>query len=121
MADILIVDDDPEIQTLLHARIETLGHTVRHVTDGPGALSEVESKRPDLILLDVSLPGMDGFEVCRRLKENPATRDIPIIMITAAYPTVEDAGKGLQLGADEYMDKPFNWRILEHNIARLLG
>jgi DNA-binding response OmpR family regulator len=72
-------------------------------------------------MLDLNLPKIDGWEVCRRLKSDPATRAIPIIMLTAAHANVDDAHIGLGLGADEYVAKPFVRAVLLHNVERLLG
>ena len=105
-AKILIVDDSP-------ANIETLNETLENefdiyfATDGNDALQKVHLLGPDLILLDIMMPVMDGFEVCRRLKENEQFRDIPVIFITA-LDQPEDESKGLVLGAADYVTKPFN-------------
>ena len=105
-AKILIVDDSP-------ANIETLTETLENefdiyfATDGNDALQKVQLLEPDLILLDIMMPVMDGFEVCRRLKENEQFRDIPVIFITA-LDQPEDESKGLVLGAADYVTKPFN-------------
>jgi PleD family two-component response regulator len=105
-AKILIVDDSP-------ANIETLNETLENdfdiyfATDGNDALQKVHLLGPDLILLDIMMPVMDGFEVCRRLKENELFRDIPVIFITA-LDQPEDESKGLVLGAADYVTKPFN-------------
>jgi len=107
---LLVVDDaDINIELLL----ETLGeiYTVRVATDGDAALKSVQKTRPDLILLDIMMPGMDGFEVCRRLKDDPATRDIPIIFVTALNEDIDEA-RGLILGAVDYITKPFNPAIV---------
>src|SRR6476469_6614045 len=96
-ATLLVVDDEPEIHKL------------------------VASKKPDLVILDLNLPKIDGWEVCRRLKSAPATKSIPIIMLTAAHANVDDAQIGLGLGADEYVAKPFVRAVLLHNVERLLG
>jgi CheY-like chemotaxis protein len=73
------------------------------------------------VLLDLNLPRMDGWEVCRRLKSDPRTRAIPIVMMTAAHVTPNDAAHGIELGADEYVIKPFVREVLVHNVERLLG
>jgi len=105
-AKILIVDDNP-------ANIETLNETLENefdiyfATNGNDALQKVQLLEPDLILLDIMMPGMDGFEVCRKLKENEQFRDIPVIFITA-LDQPEDESKGLVLGAVDYVTKPFN-------------
>jgi DNA-binding response OmpR family regulator len=77
-------------------------------------------ERPDVLVVDLNLPKVDGFEVCRRLKSAEATRSLPIVMMTAAFPTVQDADRGMTLGADEYVVKPFLREVLVHNVERLL-
>ena len=118
---LLVVDDEPEINKLVARIFEKRGYRVNTASDGAEALASVEKDRPDLIMLDLNLPRIDGWEVCRRLKSNPATRAIPIIMLTAAHANVDDAEIGLGLGADEYVAKPFVRAVLLHNVERLLG
>jgi len=120
MARILVVDDEPDIVRVVTRIMQARGHEVRTAEDGFEALDLVAAERPDVIILDLNLPRMDGFEVCRRLKGDPATRDIPIVMMTAAYVSVEDARKGAATGADEYVVKPFLREVLIHNVERLL-
>jgi DNA-binding response OmpR family regulator len=120
-ATLLVVDDEPEINRLVARIFEKRGYRVNTAGDGAEALASVESDRPDLIMLDLNLPKIDGWEVCRRLKSDPATRAIPIIMLTAAHANVDDAEIGLGLGADEYVAKPFVRAVLLHNVERLLG
>jgi DNA-binding response OmpR family regulator len=118
---LLVVDDEPEINKLVARIFEKRGYRVNTATDGAEALASVAKDRPDLIMLDLNLPRIDGWEVCRRLKGDPATRAIPIIMLTAAHANVDDAEIGLGLGADEYVAKPFVRAVLLHNVERLLG
>ena len=118
---LLVVDDEPEINKLVARIFEKRGYRVNQAIDGADALASVERDRPDLIMLDLNLPKIDGWEVCRRLKGDPATREIPIIMLTAAHANVDDAEIGLGLGADEYVAKPFVKAVLLHNVERLLG
>jgi CheY-like chemotaxis protein len=115
---VLAVDDSPlNIDTLL----DTLGldYHVRVATSGPAALKSVKRAVPDLILLDVMMPGMDGFEVCRRLKDDALFRNIPIIFITALNGGVNEAN-GLGLGAVDYITKPFNPAIVKARVANHL-
>ena len=120
MAHILVVDDDADIRKLVETILTRQGYKVSQAEDGETGLGFAIIKKPDLIILDLNLPKMDGFEVCRRLKKNEVTRKIPVIMLTAAHPEWEDAKKGFELGADEYVIKPFASDILLHNIERLL-
>ncbi len=103
---VLIVDDtETNIDMLVH----TLGHQydVRVATDGASALEDIENEKPDLILLDIMMPGMDGYQVCQILRANPDTRHIPIIFLTALSEE-QDEARGLELGAVDYVTKPFN-------------
>lgn len=118
---LLVVDDEPEINKLVARIFEKRGYRVISAADGADALASVERERPDLIILDLNLPRIDGWEVCRRLKSSPATNRIPIIMLTAAHANVDDAHIGLGLGADEYVAKPFVRAVLLYNVERLLG
>jgi len=119
VATILVVDDEEPIQELLRFNLEKEGYVVCGATDGQEALKHVESDHPDLIVLDLMLPGMDGLEVCRRIRSNPKFQQIPIIMLTAKGEEI-DTVLGLELGADDYMTKPFSPRELLARIkARL--
>ena len=102
---VLIVDDDPTIALFLTRLLEADGHQVAIVDTGPAALAEVAARPPDLVLLDLGLPGLCGLEVCRRLKADPATRLIPILVLTGADPTDTRVG-AWEAGADEYLTKP---------------
>jgi CheY-like chemotaxis protein len=121
MAKILVVDDEPDIVRVVVKLMTSRGHDVRTAADGQEALEQVVADRPDVIILDLNLPTMDGFEVCRRLKSDEATRSIPIVMMTAAYVSMDDARRGEDTGADEYVIKPFLREVLIHNVERLLG
>ncbi|MFL6446959.1 MAG: response regulator [Bryobacteraceae bacterium] len=103
---ILVVDDDSESRTLLSELLTAEGYEVRAADAGPLALASLSVNRPDLILLDIRMPRMDGFEVCRRIKENNDTREIPVIFLSATN-EVSEKVKGLQLGALDYVSKPF--------------
>ena len=114
-----MVDDEEPIQELLRFNLEKEGYVVCIATDGEEALTHVASDQPDLIVLDLMLPGMDGLEVCRRLRSKPKFQQIPIIMLTAKGEEI-DTVLGLELGADDYMTKPFSPRELLARIkARL--
>ncbi|MCZ6634851.1 MAG: hybrid sensor histidine kinase/response regulator [bacterium] len=105
-AAVLIVDDVPRNLQLLGKILALQNYEVMVATDGQQALNTVEKKPPDAILLDVMMPGMDGFEVCERIKSNPKLKDIPILFLTAKT-EIADKIKGFELGASDYIDKPF--------------
>jgi len=104
---ILIVDDTPKNIQVLGTILKEAGYQIKAATDGKQALAAVEKSLPDLILLDIMMPEMDGFETCKALKTNSATRDVPVIFLTAKTET-EDIVKGFELGAVDYVTKPFN-------------
>jgi diguanylate cyclase (GGDEF)-like protein len=103
---ILIVDDNPTNLSVLSHALKTAGYKVRVAVDGESAIAQVEEEPPELILLDVQMPGIDGFETCMRLKTKPNARDIPVIFITA-HTDIENKIKGLSVGAVDYITKPF--------------
>lgn len=108
MTRILIVEDDPDIALSLRLKLERDGgYEVDTVVDGAAGLRRALDRPPELVLLDVNLPGMDGFEICRRLRKEPATAGIPIIMLTARIDE-SDRVAGLEFGADDYITKPFS-------------
>lgn len=117
---ILIVDDEPNIVASIEFLMNSAGYEVVSAADGEQAIELVESFRPDLILLDVMMPAINGFEVCQRVRENPQWRDIRIIMLTAKGRDVE-ASKGLALGADAYVTKPFSTQELLARVREMLG
>ncbi len=116
---VLLVDDEPNIILSLEFLIEQAGYEVRIARDGEAALKSIEERKPDLILLDVMLPKRDGFDVCERIRANPAWNDIRIIMLTAKGRDSERE-KGLALGADAYITKPFSTREAMEQIKRFL-
>lgn len=119
MATILVVDDEEPLQELLSFNLEKEGYKVTVAKDGAEALERVITDNPDLMVLDIMLPGMDGLEVCRQLRQNPRYRELPVIMLTAKGEEI-DKVLGLELGADDYMTKPFSPRELLARIkARL--
>ena len=115
---ILVVDDNEQIRTLLERILVPEGHDVRTATDGLAALAEVRRWAPDVVLLDVEIPGMDGFEVCRQLKADPATRLTPVVLLTALS-SVDDRIVGLDAGADEFLSKPVHVHELKARIRSL--
>lgn len=119
MAKILVVDDEEPIRELLRFNLEKEGYKVCLAGDGAEALQMIEKERPDLLVLDVMLPGMGGLEVCHQLRINPKFRELPVVMLTAKSEEI-DKVLGLELGADDYMTKPFSPRELVARIrARL--
>ena len=116
---ILIVDDENDILTLLKYNLEKAGFRVISAQDGPEAVNAAKKERPDLILLDIMLPSMEGTEVCKILKGNETTRHIPVIMLTAKGEEV-DRIVGFELGADDYIIKPFSPRELVLRVKAVL-
>jgi len=116
---ILIVDDEPDVLDLVKTNLTNAGFFVATADDGEEALKKANSLIPDLILLDLMLPQVDGLEVCKILRRSDATRDIPIIMLTARASEI-DRVLGLELGADDYVTKPFSPRELVLRVKALL-
>jgi len=119
MSRILIVEDDDDIAQLVHRYLTRAGHIADVVRAGDEAMELVRERVPDLIILDLMLPGLDGLEVCRALRAAPATRALPIIMLTARSEE-SDRVVGLQLGADDYVTKPFSPNELVARVGALL-
>ncbi|MBP0598160.1 response regulator [Herbaspirillum sp. LeCh32-8] len=116
-ADILIVEDEPKLAELLQKYLAAAGYASRHVARGDEAVPAVRARRPDLVLLDIMLPGMDGWEVCRQLRE---FSDVPVLMLTARAEE-EDRLRGLELGADDYISKaPFSPREIVARVKSML-
>ncbi|WP_430335688.1 response regulator [Rhodococcus sp. ACT016] len=113
---VLVVDDEHTISDSIAARLRAEGYDVRIAGDGPHAVAECEAFRPDVVVLDVMLPGFDGLEVCRRIQ---ASRAVPVLMLTARADET-DMVIGLGVGADDYLSKPFSMRVLVARIAALL-
>lgn len=116
---ILVIEDDPDIVEVLVYNLNREGYEVLAAESGEDGLSLAKSKSPDLILLDLMLPGMEGLQVCRKLKNDPATSGVPVIMLTAR---TEDADivTGLEMGADDYVTKPFSPRVLIARVRAVL-
>ena len=119
-ASILVVDDDPEIVTMLSTRLTKRGYRVTTASDGHRAIELAKKDRPDLMLLDVMMPGKSGWEVARALKQDPATQGIKIVMVTAIGEQVNEITSPLY-GADAHIDKPFEFDRLEKVIIGLVG
>ncbi|MEU2870832.1 response regulator transcription factor [Streptomyces olivoreticuli] len=115
-ARVLVVDDDPTVAEVVAGYLGRAGFTVDRASDGPGALERAAALRPDLVVLDLMLPGMDGLEVCRRLRD---TGPVPVIMLTARGDE-DDRILGLEVGADDYVTKPFSPRELVLRVESVL-
>ena len=113
--NILVVEDDSDIRELISFNLKNEGHQVFEANDGEVGIDKARKKLPDLILLDLMLPGIQGLDVCRIIKSDQETKEIPIIMVTALGQE-EDIVKGLETGADDYITKPFSIKVL---IARV--
>jgi twitching motility two-component system response regulator PilG len=116
---ILIVEDEESLLKLESILLTTKGYLVQGATTGLAALEAVAAEAPDLILLDIMLPELDGFEVCKRIKQNPETRHIPIIFLTAKK-SLEDQSRCKEVGADRYITKPFKSAMVMEAIDQLL-
>lgn len=116
---VLIADDEENIVTSLEFLLKRAGFEVSIAADGNEALARAEADRPHLVLLDIMMPGCNGYEVCQRLRARPELADMRIVMLTARGREAE-AAKGLALGADEYITKPFSTRELVARVRALL-
>lgn len=117
---ILVVDDEPNIVLSIEFLLKQAGFDVRVARDGDAALAAVKDHMPDLILLDVMMPGRNGYDVCQTIRAQPGGKGTKIIMLTARSRDIEQE-KGLAMGADEYVTKPFSTRELVERVKRLLG
>jgi putative two-component system response regulator len=118
-ATVLLVEDDPRNARLLVRALADQGYAVEHMNSGEAALEAIAARRPDVVLLDVQLPGIDGLEVCRRLKHAPATRLTPVVLMTGNG-VREHRIAGIHAGADDFLTKPFDMEELQARIASLL-
>ncbi len=120
MARILVADDDPYSIKLLNFRLKSLGHEVICAMDGGKALAIATKEKPDLVLLDIMMPVMNGFQVLRKLKSREKTKNIPVIMLTAKVQE-KDVVVGLEAGAIDYVTKPFSFAELIARVNRALA
>jgi diguanylate cyclase (GGDEF)-like protein len=116
---LLLADDNEEMRLMLRDLFRSSGHEVALAEDGLSVLSAIQHREPDLVILDHAMPGMNGFEVCRRVKQNPFTARIPVLMLTAQS-AVESKVEGFAAGADDYLAKPFDPRELRARVQALL-
>ncbi|MGC8743894.1 MAG: response regulator [Verrucomicrobiia bacterium] len=116
---VLVIDDEPDVLELIEYNLTAAGFNVIKASEGNEAIKKAREQSPDLIVLDIMLPGIDGFEICKILKRDKTTASIPIIMLTAKAEEV-DRIVGLELGADDYITKPFSPRELTLRIKTLL-
>src|SRR5271166_5974304 len=117
---ILVVDDEPEAVELVEFNLKQAGYAVVTAADGAEALKKARAQTPDLIVLDVMLPEMDGFEICKTLRLEAATARVPIVMLTAKAAEI-DRVLGLELGADDYLTKPFSPRELLLRVKKIIA
>src|SRR5438128_1499074 len=117
--EVLVVEDEPDIRRLIVLHLERDGFRCRTAANGPEALREVKAAVPDLVVLDLMLPQLDGLEVCRRLRRDASTAAVPIIMLTAKSDEV-DRVVGLEIGADDYVSKPFSPKELVARVRAVL-
>jgi DNA-binding response OmpR family regulator len=117
---ILVADDDPDILALVSFRLERAGYEVVAATNGEEAVELARAHRPDLAILDVMMPRVDGYEATRRLREHEDTRRIPVILLTARVQE-DDVARGFEAGADDYVKKPFSPQELGARVQAILG
>ncbi|MDI6752632.1 MAG: response regulator [bacterium] len=117
---ILLVDDEKDLAETGRIVLQEEGYSVELAYDGLSAVEKVYEERPDLVVLDISLPEMDGYQVCRVLKNDPQYSDIPIIMLTARAQR-SDEFRGKETGANEYMTKPYSPEMLIESVKKILG
>jgi len=119
MARVLVIDDEPDVVRLILKVLSGRGHIVQTARDGALALVRVKNEPPDVILLDGDLPKIDGAEVCRRIKTDAATRQIPVVMITSSYIDIYDVGA--EAGPDAFVVRPFAREVLANVVERVLA
>lgn len=117
---VLVADDDPDIRSLVTLRLEKSGYEVVAAGDGEQALAAALERAPDLALLDVMMPKLDGYEVTERLRQEEATRHLPVILLTARVQET-DIARGVEAGADDYVKKPFSTSELRDRVQAVLG
>lgn len=116
---VLVVDDEPNIALSLEYLMREEGYEVRVAVDGDAAIAALREARPDVVLLDVMMPGKDGYEVCQLIRATPEWKDVRVIMLTAKGRAIEQE-KGLALGADDYITKPFSTRAVVERVQHYM-
>ena len=119
MAKIVVADDDADIRELVAFKLQQTGHEVVAVADGAAAVEACQAEEPDLVVLDVMMPGMSGLDACRALRLDPALAKVPVILLTARAQEAE-IEQGFNAGADDYVVKPFSPRELASRVAAVL-
>jgi DNA-binding response OmpR family regulator len=117
---VLVVDDNPDVCELVAYKLQQTGFEVRRAKDGNAALREVAAQPPDLVLLDIMMPGTSGLEVLQRWRADDATATLPVILLTAKAQE-KDVERGFELGADDYVVKPFSPRELVHRVTAVMS
>ena len=117
---ILIADDNQQIRMLVKASLASLGHKIVEATDGEQALTLAFENPPDLVLLDVTMPNLDGWETLRFMRKKPQTAEVPVMMLTTAAQKW-DLEHGAELGCNDYLTKPFDPKVLRERVVRMLG
>jgi len=117
---ILVVDDEERVREMLGFRLRLFGYEVVQAANGREAIEAATREKPDLVLLDVMMPELDGFQVCSRLKQDEATRSIPVVILTAKA-EAKDVTRAVNSGAVDYVVKPYDPQVLQQKVARSLG
>ena len=117
---IIVIDDEPDMVFLLQSRLEAAGYRVSAASDGAQGLDRIRKEVPDLVILDVMMPKVNGYQVCREIRKNPDTQNIPVLMLTAKSQE-SDRFWGIETGANAYLTKPFDAIELMNTVQKLLG
>jgi two-component system alkaline phosphatase synthesis response regulator PhoP len=122
---VLVVDDEPDVVDMLRMMLENASYEVVSAYDGKEGIEKAKEQKPDIIVLDLMMPGMDGFEACKEMKSDPDLKDIPVLVLTAISRHFSDTkyarSMGLELVSDDYIDKPVDPNVLLSRIAALMG
>ncbi|MCB0917397.1 MAG: response regulator [Actinobacteria bacterium] len=120
MADVLVIDDDENIRDIVTLRLGVSGHTVHSAGDGETGLARARELKPDLVLLDIMMPRLNGIDVCRQLRADADLAEVPIVLLTARGQE-HDVDRGFEVGADDYIVKPFSLVELQSRLRRYIG